>query len=209
MRRMTESDALKLLASINNTIDTETIPLSDRRTYELLSRGDTNGIYMMETEWDKYDLLQIKPRNFDELIACVALSHNTVINPYIYLYLKAQTVHPLAYPEYREIPFVKSILSKTHGILIYRQQAQAITHHIQGMSNKEKERYRTAINIILNEIQHRRGTLADYTFFRKRALMCYRMAYIKANYPQALSIPYFGASASSTSCDDLNVPVVE
>lgn len=184
MSRTTESEAMELLASIGDTIDTGAIPFSDRRTYELLSRGDTDGIYMMETEWDKYDLQQIRPKNFDELIAFVALSHNTTINSYIYLYLKAQAVHPLTYPEYQEIPFVKSILRKTHDILLYRQQAQAITNHIQGMSNEERVHYSTAINIILNEIQHRRGTLADYTFFRKRALLCYRMAYIKANLPQ-------------------------
>lgn len=183
MSRTTESDALELLAGIGDTADTRAIPLTDTRTYNLLSRADTEGIFMMETEWDRYDLQQIRPRDFDELIACVALSHNKATNPYIYHYLKAQAVHPLTYPQYRKIPFVRSILRKTHGILLYRQQAQAITLHIQSMGNEERERYRTAINIILNEIQHRRGTLADYTFFRKRALLCYRMAYIKANRP--------------------------
>ena len=68
MRRMKEADAMELFASVADIIDIDSIPLDDNKTYELLSNGDTEGVYMMETNWDKYDLLQIKPKNFEELI---------------------------------------------------------------------------------------------------------------------------------------------
>ena len=117
MRRMKEADAMELFASVADIIDIDSIPFDDNKTYELLSNGDTDGVYMMESNWDKYDLLQIKPKNFEELIACVAFSHNSLLNPYIYTYLKMKEVHPFTYPIYTKIEYVESVLKDTYGLL--------------------------------------------------------------------------------------------
>ena len=188
MRRMKEADAKDLFASVSKRIDIEAIPLDDYKTYELLSNGDTDGVYMMESNWDKYDLLQIKPKNFEELIACVAFSHNSLLNPYIYTYLKMKEVHPFTYPIYTKIEYVESVLKDTYGLLVYQHQAIQISEFIEGMSNEEKETYKLAIRIMKNEIERRKRTLADYSFFEKRALLCYRMAYIKSNLPEHFSL---------------------
>lgn len=188
MRRMKEADAKDLFASVSKRIDIEAIPLDDYKTYELLSNGDTDGVYMMESNWDKYDLLQIKPKNFEELIACVAFSHNSLLNPYIYTYLKMKEVHPFTYPIYTKIEYVESVLKDTYGLLVYQHQAIQISDFIEGMSNEEKETYKLAIRIMKNEIERRKRTLADYSFFEKRALLCYRMAYIKSNMPEHFSL---------------------
>lgn len=187
MRRMKEADAIELFASVANRIDIESIPLDDDKTYELLSRGDTDGVYMMESNWDKYDLLQIKPKNFEELVACVAFSHNLSLNPYIYTYLKMKEVHPFTYPIYTRIEYVESVLKETYGLLVYQHQAAQISDYIEGMSNEEKETYKLAIRILKSDIERRKRTLADYSFFEKRALLCYRMAYIKSNLPEHFS----------------------
>ena len=92
MRRMKEADARELFTFMTDRIDIESIPLDDDKTYELLSKGNTDGVYMMESNWDKYDLLQTKPQNFEELVACVTFSHNLLLNPYIYTYLKMTEV---------------------------------------------------------------------------------------------------------------------
>ena len=92
MRRMKEADAKDLFASVSKRIDIEAIPLDDYKTYELLSNGDIDGVYMMESNWDKYVLLQIKPKNFEELVACITFSHNLSLNPYIYTFLKMKEV---------------------------------------------------------------------------------------------------------------------
>lgn len=188
MRRMKEADAKDLFASVSKRIDIEAIPLDDYKTYELLSNGDTDGVYMMESNWDKYDLLQIKPKNFEELIACVAFSHNSLLNPYIYTYLKMKEVHPFTYPIYTKIEYVESVLKDTYGLLVYQHQAIQISDFVEGMSNEEKETYKLAIRIMKNEIERRKRTLADYSFFEKRALLCYRMAYIKSNLPEHFSL---------------------
>ena len=188
MRRMKEADAMELLASVANRIDIDSIPLDDDKTYELLSNGDTDGVYMMESNWDKYDLLQIKPKNFEELIACVTFSHNLSLNPYIYTYLKMKEVHPFTYPIYTKIEYVESVLKETYGLLVYQHQAAQISDYIEGMSNEERETYKLAIRIMKSEIERRKRTLADYSFFEKRALLCYRMAYIKSNLPEHFSL---------------------
>ena len=188
MKRMKEVDIKELLAFVEDKIDIESIPLDDYKTYKLLSNGDTDGVYMMESNWDKYVLLKIRPKNFAELVACVAFSHNLSLNPYIYTYLKMQEVHPFTYPIYTKIEYVQSVLKETYGLLVYKHQAAQISDYIKDMSNKEKETYKLAINIMKSEIERRKHTLADYSFFEKRALLCYRMAYIKTNMPEQFSL---------------------
>ena len=188
MKRMKEVDIKELLAFVEDKIDIESIPLDDYKTYKLLSNGDTDGVFMMESNWDKYDLLQIKPKNFAELVACVAFSHNLSLNPYIYTYLKMQEVHPFTYPIYTKIEYVQSVLKETYGLLVYQHQAAQISDYIESMSKDEKETYKFAIRIMKSEIERRKHTLADYSFFKNRALICYRMAYIKSNLPELFSV---------------------
>ena len=178
---MKEADVKALFAFVADVIDIETIPLDDWKTYNLLARADTDGVYMLESDWDKYDLLQIKPKGFDELTACIALSHNPTMNPYIYTYLKIQKVRPFTFPRFSEIDEVKEILKDSHGMLLYKEQADAITQHIASMSEEDKSEHAMAIMILTREIKKRKGTLSEHTFFRARALFCYRNAYIKAN----------------------------
>ena len=181
MRRIKEADVKALFAFVADVIDIETIPLDDQKTYELLARADTDGVYMLESDWDKYDLQQIQPKDFDELTACIALSHNPTTNPYIYTYMKILKIQPFTFPRYSEIEAVKEILKDSHGLLLYKEQADDITHHIASMSEEDKTEHTMAIKIITRELEKRKDTLLDRSFFRSRALFCYRNAYIKAN----------------------------
>lgn len=104
MNRMTENKAEQMLAFFADKINLDNLPLDDQPTYDLFQRADTDGIFMMESDWDKYDLLQIKPKNFDELAATIAMSHGLAINPYIYTYIKIETIKPFTYPRFTEIP---------------------------------------------------------------------------------------------------------
>ena len=97
MKRMNDERAKQMLAFAAGKIDFDNIPLDDRETYELFQRADTDGIFMMESEWDKYDLLQVKPKNFDELTATIAMSHGLAINPYLYTYIKLEHIKPFSF----------------------------------------------------------------------------------------------------------------
>ena len=160
------------------------LPLDDKRTFDLLSQGDTDGIYMMESDWDKYDLQQIKPSNMDELTAAVALSHNARMNPYIYPYIKMAKIHPYVFPVCEEIPRNLLMLDISRGLLLYKEQVDAILDCINTMTEEDKARYTIDIRRLLTEIERRKDTVISLDFARKRALECYKLAYLKANYPK-------------------------
>ena len=182
MKRMTEEKAKQMLAFIANKFEANNIPLDDSATFELFQRADTDGIFMMESEWDKYDLLQIKPKDMDELTATIALSHGLAVNPYIYTYMKVRKVQPFTYPRFTELEKVNSILSDTHGMLLWQEQKEAILEYFGSMSELEREQNKNAIKIVLREIELRKHTLSNRAFFRNRALLCYKLAYIKVHH---------------------------
>ena len=184
MKRMTEEKAEQMLAFIADKFDTNNLPFDDAATFELFQRADTDGIFMMESEWDKYDLLRIKPKNMDELTAAIALSHGLAVNPYIYTYLKVQEIQPFTYPRFTEMERVKEILSDTHGMLLWKEQKEEILAYIDSLSDEEKERYSSAIKIVLHEIELRQHSLSNRKFFRNRAMICYKLAYIKVHMPE-------------------------
>lgn len=152
MKRMTEEKALLMLDFIADKFDVNNLPFDDVATFELFQRADTDGIFMMESEWDKYDLRQIKPKNMDELTATIALSHGLAVNPYIYTYLKIQKIQPFTYPRFTEMERVKEILSDTHGMLLWKEQKEEILAYIDSLSDEEKERYSSAIKLSLIHI---------------------------------------------------------
>lgn len=187
MKRITEEKAERLLTFFSEKIDLENLPLDDKETYEIFQRADTDGIFMMESEWDKYDLAQVKPKNFDELVAILTMSHNPIINPYLYTYIKIEKIKPFTYPRFLENPKINEILSDTRGMLLWKEQKEEILEYIYSLPEEEKETYKMAIKIILHEIELRSNTLSSRKFFRKRALLCYRLAYIKAHMPKDFS----------------------
>lgn len=181
---MTEEKAEQMLAFFANDVDFDNIPLDDAKTYELFQRADTDGIFMFESEWDKYDLRQIKPKDMEELTATMAFSHGLAVNPYIYTYMKILKVHPFTYPRFTELEKVNSILSDTHGILLWKEQKEDILEYFDSMSELEREQNKNAIKIVLHEIELRGHSLSNRKFFRNRALICYKLAYIKAHMPE-------------------------
>lgn len=181
MKRMTDKMAQQMLTYFAGRLDINNLPLDDAATFDLFQRADTDGILMMESEWDKYDLLQIRPSNFDELAATVAFSHGLAVNPYIYTYMKILKVHPFTYPRFTELEKVNSILSDTHGILLWKEQKEAILEYLDSMPEQEREQNKYAIKIVLHEIELRGHSLSNRKFFRNRALLCYKLAYIKAH----------------------------
>lgn len=185
MTRMTEEKAEQMLTFFSQKIDFENLPLDDKETFEIFQKADTDGIFMMESEWDKYDLLQVKPKNLDELAATLALSLDSVINTYLYTYIKIEKIKP-TYPRFVEMPRIKEILSDTRGMLLWKEQKEEILEYIDSLSEEEKENYRIAIRIILREIElrSRSKTISNRKFFRKRALFCYKLAYIKSRMPK-------------------------
>ena len=107
---------------------------------------------MMESDRDKYDLLQVKPKDFTELTATIAMGHEQAVNPYFYLYIKTENIKPFTYPSFTEIPKVKIILSDTRSMLLWKEQKVEILEYIDFLSEKERIEFKMPIKIVLREI---------------------------------------------------------
>jgi len=182
-QNMSEKNAIRLVEMAKKAFNMNQISLNDTKTYDLLLKGNTDGIFMMETEWALYDLQQIRPTDFEELIAFLALSSDELMNPYIYPYVKRMKMKKDYYPPHKKIAAVEAILQETHGMLLYKEQMFRIMDHLNEMTKPERKEHLTAIRIILKEIDDRRNTVTCYEYFKKRAELCFRMAYVKAHFP--------------------------
>ena len=75
MKRMTEASAMLLLAWVDGMIKKSEFTIDDDATYALLQRGDTDGIFFLESRYDKYNLQLLKPSCMAELTAACAMTH--------------------------------------------------------------------------------------------------------------------------------------
>jgi DNA polymerase III subunit alpha len=190
------------------TLDIRSLPLDDRKTYELLSNGDTNGIFQLESDGMKHVLKQLKPSQFEDIVAVNALYRPGPMS-YIPVYIKRKHgKERVSYPH----PDLEPILAPTYGVLIYQEQIMQIAANIAGFSLGKADLLRRAVakkkKELLDERRHEfvQGCLkngyeetfahelydmivrfANYGFNRSHAvsyaLLSYQLAYLKAHYP--------------------------
>ncbi|MCD6500806.1 DNA polymerase III subunit alpha [bacterium] len=122
-------------------IDIEKIPFDDKKTYRLLQQGQTTGVFQMESEGFKRYLKELKPTQFEDIIAMVALYRPGPIQ-FIPEYIerkrkrkKVQYLHPK----------LKPILEKTQGICIFQEQLMQIARDLAGFSLSEADVLRKAV----------------------------------------------------------------
>ena len=154
--RMTEEKALLLIAGVDAALKKCDFNYEDKATYQLLQRGDTDGIFFLEGAFNQFDLCQLKPSNLQQLTAACAFSH-PLTNDLIYKYLKNREIRSDG--DYYGIPEVDEVLRETNGIVIYKQQADEITSRLDKLLEEGRNR--------------------DY--IERRAKLVYRLAYIKVH----------------------------
>jgi len=208
-------------------LDISTIPLDDRKTYEMLARGEAIGVFQFEGSGMRDALRQVKPTNFEDLIALVALYRPGPMR-YIPDYARRKNgQEPVAYPDRR----LKEITSSTYGICIYQEQYMEIAKQIAGFSPAEADDLRKAIGKKIHSLMASlktkflegcaaSGTPAgvaqqlwsdmeqaqDYSFNKSHAacyaLISYRTAWLRANHPRE----YMAALISSVMNTKDKVP---
>jgi DNA polymerase III subunit alpha len=189
-------------------IDLLQIPLDDAKTYAMLSRAESVGIFQLESGGMRRALLDMKPDRFEDIIALVALYRpGPMANIPVYCDCK----HKRAEPEYIH-PNVKSILEETFGVIVYQEQVMQIAQILSGYSlgeadllrramgkkikaemDKQRERFvtgcveRAIAKADADTIFDLLAKFADYGFNKSHAaayaLVAYQTAYLKANYP--------------------------
>src|SRR5207237_6386201 len=121
--------------------DLSGLPLDDQPTYDMLARGDTLGVFQFESSGMRDALRQVKPTEFEDLIALVALYRPGPMQ-YIPVYARRKAgQEPVTYPDAR----LKEITSETYGIAIYQEQSMDIAKKVAGFSPAEADDLRKAI----------------------------------------------------------------
>ncbi len=132
---------VKMINKKNIKLDISKIDLKDKKVFDLLSTGETTGLFQLESTGMREAIKQMKPNKFDDIIALVALYRpGPMSNIPIYNDCK----NGLKTPEYIH-PSLKNILEPTYGIIIYQEQVMQIAQTLAGFSAGEADILRRAM----------------------------------------------------------------
>jgi DNA polymerase-3 subunit alpha len=184
------------------------LPLDDRKTYEMLARGDATGVFQFESSGMREALRQVKPTEFEDMIALVAL-----YRPGPMQYIPNYAARKAGREQVRYIdPRLEAITGNSYGIAIYQEQSMAIAKLIAGFTPAEADDLRKAIGkkihalmaslkdkflegCIKNDTSEQVARQLwddleksqDYSFGKSHAacyaLIAYRTAWLKAHHP--------------------------
>jgi DNA polymerase III subunit alpha len=190
-------------------VDLANLPLDDRQTYELLMRGDTDGIFQLESSGMKDVLVRMKPDCIEDVIALIALYRPGPMDNIPEFIARKQGKTKIVY----EAPELEAILKETYGIIVYQEQVMQIAVAIGGyalseadilrkvmskkkteeMEGKEKPKFLAGARkkkipeAKASRIWEQMETFGKYGFNKSHstayAIISYQTAYLKAHYP--------------------------
>ncbi len=199
------------------------LPLDDKKTYDLLGRGECSGVFQLEGGQMRRYIAELRPNNVGEVAAMVALYRPGPMAQ-IPQYIKSKLgMMKIQYPH----PALEPILKETYGIIVYQDQVLRIVQAIAGFSLGQADILRKAMGkkSLKEMVQQRENFMAGaakkgvvdeatavqlfnliepfagYAFNKAHAfcyaMVAYQTAYLKANYP----VEYF-AALMATQADD-------
>ncbi|MGE5397457.1 MAG: DNA polymerase III subunit alpha, partial [Chitinophagales bacterium] len=191
-------------------LDIDRLPLDDQRAYELISSGDTTGVFQLESDGFKRLLIEMQPSRFEDIIALNALYRpgplgSGMVEDFINRKYGRQKIEYVA-------PGLEPILAETYGVILYQEQVMQIASQLAGFSMGEADGLRRAMGkkkpkeIIEQRDKFVQGAsnnkikedVASYLFdlmvnfagygFNKShsaayAMVTYQTAFLKAHYP--------------------------
>ncbi len=225
------NNALRIIKKVyKRDIDLSSIPLDDKATYELFQRGDTTGVFQLESAGMKRYLRELKPTVFDDIIAMVALYRPGPMQ-FIDSFIKRKHGQ-------EKITFLhdgmENSLKNTYGILVYQEQFMQISKEWCGFTGGQADTLRKAVGkkkidlmrkvkveFVEGAINHGGASkevaekfwdqleeFANYCFNKSHAacygLIAYWTAYLKAHYPDA-----FMAALMTSDQDDIDRLAIE
>ena len=200
--------AIKLARKRGVEIDLSRIPLDDAKSYEMLARGETVGVFQVESQGMRRALIDMRPDRFEDIIALVALYRP---GPMANIPTYCARKQGLEQPDYIH-PKLEPILRETYGVIVYQEQVMQAAQVLSGYTLGEADLLRRAMGKkIRSEMKAQRDRFisgaiergvassqadaifdllerfADYGFNKSHAaayaLVAYQTAYMKANYP--------------------------
>jgi DNA polymerase-3 subunit alpha len=189
-------------------IDIDAIPLNDKKTFELFSKGETTAIFQFESTGMKRYLKDLEPNRLEDLIAMNALYRPGPME-YIPLFVRRKKgLEKIEYP----LPVMEKYLDDTYGITVYQEQVMLLSQELAGFTKGEADSLRKAMGKkkrslmdemkvkfiegcakkgfdenTVNKIWSDWEAFAQYAFNKSHstcyALIAYQTGYLKANYP--------------------------
>jgi DNA polymerase-3 subunit alpha len=208
----------------NKKINLKQIPIDDKKTYALMARGETTGVFQLESAGMKRYLKELRPTEFEDIIAMVSLYRPGPME-WIPDYISGK--HGRKKTTYLH-PCLEPILKNTYGIAIYQEQILQIAQEFSGFSLGEADILRRAIGKkIVAELESQREKFIDgalskgysknlaITIFEKviepfagygfnkshaacYAMIAYETAYLKAHYPTEFMTALMSADYGNT-----------
>ncbi len=131
----------KLIQKKNKTFNIENISYEDQKVFDLMSSGNTVGLFQIESAGMREALIQMKPNHIEDIIALVALYRpGPMSNIPVYNDCK----HGKQQPDYLH-PLLKDILKPTYGVIIYQEQVMQIAQKLSGFSAGQADLLRRAM----------------------------------------------------------------
>lgn len=204
----------------NKEIDFRTVRDDDGLTYAMLGRGDTTGIFQLESTGVRRVLREMKPSGFEDIVSVLALYRP---GPMEFIPKYIQGKHGLVEVQYPH-PSLEPILADTYGIIVYQEQIMQIASLMAGFSLGEADLLRRAVSKKKREVLDEerahfvKGSLsqgyseadanrvydmivrfADYGFPRAHAaaygVLAFQTAWLKAHYP----VPFMASMLASVT----------
>lgn len=208
----------------SESVDINKIPLDDLKTFELLQKADTTGVFQLESPGMKRYLKELKPTIFEDIVAMGALYRPGPME-WIPTYIKGK--HDPESVQYLH-PAFKSILEPTYGVAVYQEQILQISRDFAGFSLGEADILRKAVGKKIPSLLAKQrekfveGSVknghkkkfaeevfekviepfAGYGFNKAHAacygLIAYQTAYLKAHYPVEFMTALLCSDATTT-----------
>jgi len=215
-------------------IDMKTVPLDDDATFKLLGRGDTTGVFQFESSGMKRYLRELKPTEFNDVIAMGALYRPGPLSAGLTdSFIKRKNgLEKVSYAH----PLMESALGTTYGVLVYQEQVMQISRDVCGFTGGEADTLRKAIGKKKLDVMQKMQVkfidgavangvpkaviekfwkdllgFADYCFNKSHSacygLTSYWTAYLKAHYPSAFMAALMTSDYDDT--DRLSIEITE
>jgi DNA polymerase-3 subunit alpha len=227
----TINNALRIIKKVFKTdINLQEIPLDDEKTFALLQKGDTTGVFQLESAGMKRYLRELKPSVFDDIVAMVALYRPGPMQFIDDFIKRKHGEREITYAH----PKMEDALKSTYGVLVYQEQVMQISKDLSGFTGGEADTLRKAIgkknlemmakmktrfiegaaeqsNANKNDMEKFWKQLEDFAAycFNKSHAACYGLiaywtAYLKAHFPEA-----FMAALMTSDQGDLDRLAIE
>jgi DNA polymerase III subunit alpha len=221
-------DAMDIIERSTGTRpDWTQVPLDDECTYAMMAEGDSTGVFQFESEGMREALKKVRPDEFNDLVALNALYRPGAMDQ-IPVYAKGKhNTQAITYRDER----LRPILESSMGVILYQEQAMQISKELAGFSGAKADDLRKAIGKknreamaalkpefvegcrasgtrpdVIEFLWQTNEKSADYSFNKSHAacyaLIAYRTAWLKANYPAE----YMAALISSVMSTKDKVP---